>query len=71
MANPSEAFGLKIGERIRLVKMGPDPYPIESGATGTVYMMCDAAGLEQVCVEWDNGRNLNLVPGTDEWEKIS
>lgn len=72
MSNPESAFGLTVGDRIRLVAMGDDPCPMEAGATGTVYMLCEGSGLDQVCVQWDAhvGRSLNLVPGVDRWEKL-
>jgi hypothetical protein len=72
MGNPSEAFGLKVGDRIELVSMGEDPCPMDPGATGTVTGFCDSTGLEQVQVKWDPqvGRSLNLIPCQDTWRVL-
>lgn len=59
------------GDRIKLVSMGPDPCPIEPGATGTVLL--EPVLLRNswnVCVRWDNGRALGLVVPPDVAEKI-
>ncbi len=58
------------GDRIKLVYMGNDPCPVECGATGTVtnQPLCFQSNHQsvwQVCVEWDNGRSLNLVVPPD------
>lgn len=60
------------GDRIRLTEMGPDPCPIEPGATGTVSR--DPGWFHdawQVMVKWDNGRTLMLCVPPDRAEKIS
>ena len=60
------------GDRIRLIKMSNDPDPIEPNTTGTVkkvgtvYMF----GEDHLYVDWDNGRRLSLLVGTDEFEVI-
>ena len=60
------------GDRIRLIKMSNDPDPIEPNTTGTVkkvgtvYMF----GEDHLYVDWDNGRTLSLLVGTDEFEVI-
>ena len=60
------------GDRIRLIKMTNDPEPIEPSTTGTVkkvgtvYMF----GEDHLDVQWDNGRSLSLLVGTDEFEVI-
>jgi len=60
------------GDRIRLIKMSNDPDPIEPNTTGTVkkvgtvYMF----GEDHLDVQWDNGRSLSLLVGTDEFEVI-
>lgn len=65
----------KAEDRIRLVKMGPDPCPIESGATGTVKAVTmfqfGPPGHGQIRVDWDNGRSLMLALPEDEFEIIS
>lgn len=72
MSNPKTAFGLTVGDRIELVAMGDDPCGMEPGATGTVSMLHEGYGLDQVCVDWDPhvGRSLNLIPGVDRWRKL-
>lgn len=72
MSNPTEAFGVRLGDRLRLVSMGPDPCPMEPGATGTVTHLCDSYGITQIGVMWDPhvGRSLNLCPESDRWEII-
>lgn len=60
------------GDRIRLIKMSDDPEPIEPNTTGTVkkvgtvYMFKE----DHLYVDWDNGRTLSLLVGTDEFEVI-
>jgi len=60
------------GDRIRLIKMSDDPEPIEPNTTGTVkkvgtvYMFNE----DHLYVDWDNGRTLSLLVGTDEFEVI-
>jgi len=60
------------GDRIRLIKMNNDPNPIEYGATGTVKEVnsIQMFGEDQLVVDWDNGRGLNLIVGEDEFEVI-
>jgi hypothetical protein len=49
------------GDRIRLINMPDDPNPID-----TINMF----GEDHLNVDWDNGRNLNLIVGVDEFEVI-
>jgi hypothetical protein len=70
MSSPDEAFGVQVGDRIRLVRMGSDPAPMSPGATGTVVHLCALEGFEQIGVDWDGRRGLHLIPGSDEWETI-
>ena len=56
------------GSRIRLIEMADDPQPIPPGTTGTVVAVDDAG---QLVMNWDNGRALSLLPGTDSFEVIS
>lgn len=66
----TEAFGVKLGDRVKLLKMN-DPYdPVPPGSTGTVYSICSVPGIEQICVDWDNGRTLNLIPNVDSFTVI-
>lgn len=55
------------GCRVRLISMGEDPCPVESGAVGTVFYI-DSIG--SIHVKWDNGRSLALIPGVDAFEVI-
>ena len=57
------------GDRVKLIYMPDDPDPIPSGSVGTVTRVTDGP-LAQISVDWDNGRSLSLVPGTDEFEVI-
>jgi len=65
---------LKPGDRIKLVAMPDDPHPIPAGSTGTVeetqYLSLGGRSSLQVCVKWDNGRNLALVMPPDTVEII-
>ena len=61
--------GVKKGDRVKMIHMPDDPDPIPAGSTGTVTRVTDGP-LAQVSVDWDNGRSLSLVPGTDEFEVI-
>lgn len=56
-----------VGRRVQLVRC-TDPYTrLEPGEYGTVGFI-DAIGT--VHVKWDNGTNLGLVPGKDEWRVL-
>lgn len=56
------------GTRIHLINMD-DPYaPVPSGTRGTVDH-CDGAG--QLHMIWDNGRTLALIPGVDDFRKLT
>lgn len=67
---------MQIGDRIRLVSMGPDPAPIPAGSTGTVTGVASipsAVRMESnlhVSVSWDNGRTLSIVLPVDVVEII-
>lgn len=51
------------GDRIKVIDEMRDPDPMEIGATGTVLHVWNKGGpLEQVQVDWDNGRTLMLIP---------
>ena len=56
----------QVGSRIKCVQMVNDPCPIEPGTGGTVYHI--GGGI--INVKWDNGRNLGLVLGEDEYELL-
>lgn len=54
------------GTRVRLLKM-EDPNPVPVGMLGTVEDVDDIGSL---VVQWDNGRQLHVLHGIDEVEKI-
>nr|DAV74342.1 MAG TPA: protein of unknown function (DUF4314) [Caudoviricetes sp.] len=54
------------GTRVRLLKMD-DPNPVPVGMLGTVEDVDDIGSL---IVRWDNGRQLHVLHGIDEVEKI-
>ncbi len=56
------------GTRIQLDYMGDDPRPIEPGTKGTVRTVDD---MGTVHCNFDNGRNLGLVPGEDSFHVIT
>lgn len=58
---------MKVGDRVRLIKMVDDPRPIEPGSEGTIEHIDD---IGQIHVDWDNGRKLALIPGVDEYTII-
>lgn len=55
------------GTRVRLLKM-EDPNPVSVGMLGTVEGVDDIGSL---IVQWDNGRQLHVLHGIDEVEKIN
>lgn len=55
------------GKRITLIKMCDDPNPIKAGSMGTIQ---GVDGIGQIHVNWDNGRSLALIPGTDVYQII-
>lgn len=55
-----------IGKRVKLTAPMNDPFPIEVGSEGEVYNV----GLDIINVKWDNGRQLGLVIGEDQFELV-
>lgn len=55
------------GDRVRLKYMEGET-GVPPGTEGTVTMI---DGANTIHVQWDNGRNLGLIVGTDEWEDIT
>ena len=55
-----------VDKRVRLTAPMNDPYPIEVGSEGVVYNV----GFDIINVKWDNGRQLGLVIGEDQFEVI-
>lgn len=56
------------GTRIMLLQMGDDPRPIESNTRGTVRVVDDVGTLH---CDFDNGRQLGVVPGEDSFCKLT
>lgn len=69
--NPAELAKLRAeyskGTTIKLIEMINDPAPVPSGTIGTVTDVDDAGSIH---VEWENGRTLAVIPGTDKFTKI-
>jgi hypothetical protein len=55
-----------VGTRIALISMPADPDPVAPGTTGTVV----GGSAAQMWVDWDDGRSLMLIPGTDRYRVI-
>lgn len=56
------------GTRIMLISMGDDPKPINPNTKGTVKYVDD---IGTVHCEFDNGRSLGLIPGEDNFRKLT
>lgn len=56
------------GTRIRLISMGSDPRPIESGTKGTVDHVDD---LGTIHCTFDNGRRLGIIPTEDSFRALT
>lgn len=57
-----------VGTRIKLIYMDPPEKHLPPGSIGTVRYIDDAS---QIHMRWDCGSSLALIPGNDEFEKIS
>lgn len=56
------------GTRLELQEM-EDPYsPVRPGTRGTVEMVDDMGSIH---MKWDNGRTLAVIPGVDQFRKLS
>ena len=56
------------GTRLQLLRMN-DPYcPVPPGTRCTVQCVDD---LGQLQMRWDNGRGLALIPGEDDFRKLT
>lgn len=67
------AHELQAGDRVRVVQMDNDPYPIAPGTEGTIenvnwYTPDKSKG--QISVKWDNGRRLKVLVPEDKIQKI-
>lgn len=56
------------GTRIMLLQMGNDPHPVEPNTRGTVTIVDDVGTLH---CDFDNGRQLGIVPGEDNFRKLT
>jgi hypothetical protein len=63
---------IKVGDRIRLLKMDNDPNPILVGDCGEVTKVNEIKSFEeiQVSVKWDSGRTLMVLLPHDIIEVI-
>jgi len=62
---------MKIGDRIRLLKMDNDPDPIPVGSEGTITGITKLSHNEmQIQVKWDSGRSLSVLLPPDKIEII-
>lgn len=48
--------------------MADDPHPIPPGTCGEVLAVDDVG---QLVMKWDNGGRLSLVPGVDQFRKLT
>jgi hypothetical protein len=63
--NPNTYFP---GERILLIHMENDPFPVPDGTRGTVKHVDDAG---QIHVRWDTGSGLAVIPGVDDFRHLT
>ena len=56
------------GTRIMLLQMGDDPRPVEPNTRCTVMTVDDMGTLH---CDFDNGRQLGLVPGEDSFRRLT
>lgn len=56
------------GTRLMLFNMNDPHHPDESGTRGTVEYVDDMGTIH---MKWDNGRGLGLVPGEDEFRRLT
>ncbi len=60
------------GDTIRLIKMVDDPNPIEPNTIGVIREIVPISMFNEdhLDVDWENGRNLKLIVGIDQFERI-
>jgi len=51
--------------------MQDDPDPVPYGIEGTVMYANDDPQFSQIGVDWDNGRNLALLPKVDRYSVVT
>lgn len=59
---------LKIGQRVRAIKINDPHTRVLSGECGTIKFIDD---LETIHVHWDSGASLGIIPEIDEFEIIA
>lgn len=72
--NPTEAFGLKIGDRIEVMGVvGHDIEHVEEwlGQRGRVRGFCTNPDEPRIYIDWDNfSSGINLLPELDMWKRV-
>lgn len=69
MPSLNKEEGMKVGDKVKLLKMDNDPNPIPIGTTGTITNINEVSkNFTQVSVDWDNGRSLMLCLPEDQIE---
>ena len=60
------------GDTIRLIKMVDDPKPIEPNTIGVIreIIPIHMFNEDHLDVDWENGRDLKLIVGLDQFERI-
>ncbi len=53
---------------VELIAMPEDPHPVPPGTRGKVVTVDDAG---QLVTKWSNGSSLSLIPGVDQFCKVS
>ena len=56
------------GTRLELQEMDDPHAPLQPGTRGTVAVVDD---LGSIHMDWDNGRTLAVIPGVDQFRKLS
>lgn len=56
------------GTRLMLLSMNVPYHPVEKGMRGTVRLVDDMGTIH---MNWDNGRTLGIVPGEDDFRKLT
>ena len=57
-----------VGSRVELLTMADDPKPIPNGTRGIIKSVDDMANVHVI---WDNGRQLGVIPGIDQFRLLS
>ena len=62
---------LQKGDRVKLLAMPNDGHPVEVGIEGTCTGVSKTPWEKVYEMQWDDGRTLSLLVGTDRWEKLN